>query len=610
MNLTHSSRLAWAAALLLLVAFSRLLWVYPSDIIQDEATSILRSFGNFSEIIAWESLDWPPLFNLLLGSWRMLMGEHPAVLRLLPVLLFLPGAAFTYRLGRRMFGHERAGWGAMAAYSALGYSVFLSTFLRGYAVTIALFPALLLLTIRYFDRPSIRRAALLGVVMAAMMYATYTAVFAVATAGVYSLIVYGRAVWRWWLPGFIAAGLLLPELLVKMGFFRQRVGQADLMSGYLPELLEGVTLIYDQYAGQAGLIWLGLFVLAAVLLIFRQRSRLKTLWLFGWVLLAPVVVYGLVFLSIWLIFTPRYGWWGLLGIALMIGAGLAYLPGRIWTGSMALMLALMFVPLPMRDYRGGYLPYEEMMDWLREKALPGDVLVVDPNFCIDPCGRGEAWLYYTGYYLKDSVQVVSQPGDHARVWYLKEDSGEDEAMREQVEEGRVGGIFYGPQRLLVRLYEAPPDRQGILFENGLRFHGFQVIEGDRVIAPPYDIREQAAVRLRLWWSVDRPLDQEYSINVVLIPDRTGEVIAQADHPPQPVHLTPNDFTPLPATMLDWQTGQYYVEERSLELPPLMTWYESALYLVVYQWWDGVRVPAPETNADGILPLADVLVLGW
>lgn len=611
MTRVASSRLLWATIILLLAMLSRTLIVNRVHIVQDEARSILRSFGTISEIIAWQPLDWPPLYNILLGGWQALVDPHPAILRLFSVLIFLPGAAFTYHIARKLFHSEQAGRGTMIAYSALGYSVFLSSFLRGYVIVLALFPALLLLTIRYFDHPSLRRALALAAVIALMYYTTYTAAFAFVIAGVYTLIVYRREVWRWWLPALAGAMLALPDLLFKLTFFQDRVEESQSLTAYLAPPLQALTDIMSQYAGQAVLIWL-LLSLVALILLFRRYRPLRTIWLIGWVLAAPVTVYALVSASIWFIYTPRYVWWGLLGIALVIGGGLAYLPQRIWTGSAVLMLALMFVPLPLDVYREDYLPYEEVLSWLRAHAVPGDVLIVDPQFCIVDCGRGDAWVYYFNYYLQDAVQLVDEPGDYPRVWYLKVD-GEgwhDQEMEARIRNGRLGGKFVGPWNMLMRLYEAPPDPQGIPFANGLRFHGFQIVEDGDVLLPPFDIREYSAVRLRLWWSADRPLDAEFSISTTILADRNQQVLAQTDGPPHLIHLTPNASESLPTSMTEWEPGQYYVEERNIQMPPLPTWYDATLYLIVYQWWDGARIAAPETDADRKLAIADMLVMGW
>ena len=65
----------------------------------------------------------------------------------------------------------------------------------------AIFPVVLWLTARYFDRPTILRGIGLGAGMAALFYIHGTSVLAYAMLGLYTLLVYRQAIWRWWLPG-------------------------------------------------------------------------------------------------------------------------------------------------------------------------------------------------------------------------------------------------------------------------------------------------------------------------------------------------------------------------------------------------------------------------
>ncbi len=606
---TLHKRLFWAVIILLLITLSRVLIVNQVHVSQDEARSILRSFGTVQQIIAWQPLDWPPLYNLMLGAWQALIDAHPAILRMMSLLIYLPGATLTFQLGRKLFRNERAAWAITLAYSALGYMAFINTFLRGYAIAVTLFPALLILTIRYFDRPHWRRTLPLALVMAGLYYSTYTSVFAFLIAGLYTLIYYRQAVWQWWLPGIISFALAVPDLLYKLDFLRQRVENAADLTSHLPPVPEGLAIIFEQYLGAAATVWLILLVIAVILLVSQRKNWGRLIWLSVWIVLAPAMVYTLVATSIMFIFTPRYSWWGLLGIAIVIGAGLAQ-QRIVWLGSMFIMVGLMFVPLPYEDYREDVLPYESVFRWLQQEVIPGDVLVIDPNFCIVNCGRGEIWVYYANYFLDDLMPIVEEPGDYARVWYLMSVNNFDAAMDAKIRTNRLAGKFVGPPGFLVRLHESPPDITGVLFENGLRFHGFAVLDGDRVLLPPYDIREFSTLTLRLWWSIDHPLEAEYSISTTLMADRNNRLLAQSDGAPQPVHFSPNAFEPLPNSMLEWQPGELYVSERTITIDDIGTWYDSTLYLIVYQWWDGDRIAAPGTNDKTMLPLADVLVMGW
>ncbi len=156
------------AALLLIVAASRVLRLGGLELNADEVWTVWQTLGTPQQIVQWTPYDWAPLSYLVVGAWRGVAGMHPIVLRYLTVLIFLPGCAFTYRAMRRL-GDERAALLASLAYAALSYHVFLSMHVRGYRLRRSrLLPlALSADAMRYFTRPTFRRAAPLAVVIGA-----------------------------------------------------------------------------------------------------------------------------------------------------------------------------------------------------------------------------------------------------------------------------------------------------------------------------------------------------------------------------------------------------------------------------------------------------------
>jgi len=102
-----------------------------------------------------------------------------------------------------------------------------------------------------------------------------------------------------------------------------------------------------------------------------------------------------------------------------------------------------------------------------------------------------------------------------------------------------------------------------------------------------DVREGETVRLRLWWSVDRPVTLDYSVGLYMM-DSSGQV-AQSDGPPQPVGG--------PQETSRWLAGRYYLDEREITLPYPAQVGSYAINLALYQWWDGKRIAAPGMNSD-------------
>src|SRR5260221_14504941 len=84
------------AALLLIVAASRMIRLPGLNPDGDEIWSIWQTFGTPQQILMWTPYDWPPLYYLMLGAWKVIAGFDPVMLRLLSVLGFFPGVTFMF----------------------------------------------------------------------------------------------------------------------------------------------------------------------------------------------------------------------------------------------------------------------------------------------------------------------------------------------------------------------------------------------------------------------------------------------------------------------------------------------------------------------------------
>jgi len=226
----------------------------------------------------------------------------------------------------------------------------------------------------------------------------------------------------------------------------------------------------------------------------------------------------------------------------------------------------------------------------------------------------DEWDYYTRLYFPQRLPVIQQTAGYQRIWYISADGWEDPNLKASILDGRVPTIFNGPWNCLFRLYVAPPDTVGVLYENGMRFHGYEIIEDDQPLVSPLVGREGDSLTVRLWWSVDRPPAADYSIGMHIY-DGDGALVSQSDSGPQIVNLNPTDLSAPLAQTSQWTPGQYYVEQRTLMLPdviPLSTegTHPYTLALVVYQFWDNVRVAAPGLAEDGRRILQRFTVRAW
>lgn len=579
---------------LLIIAASRFLRLNDTPMHPDEIWSVWQTLGTPDQVLRWTPYDWPPGYFLTLMTWRHFTGIHPVALRLLSALAFLIGAAALYRAARRL--HTE--WAAVLstlAYGALGFGTLISIEARGYALLMGMMPLTLWLTLRYFERPRWRRAVPLALSLASMFYISLTSVGAFLAFGLYTIIVYRRAVWRWWLPGVPAGLLALPEILNKARTAVERVEATRTLQP--PPLSPALGNLLWHYAGDTVWLWIILLAAAAFLLI-RWRSP-HAAGLLAWGFALPVLLY--VLNPVLGFFSARYAWWVMVGIALLVGIGLSRLPRAGAIGAGLILAASVFYPLPQTgEYRvfQTLSPLGSNFRALRPQMQYGDVILLDPS---QNCGAAEEWDYYQRLHFSDSrLTFVQQPGDYRRVWYVYSDGRQNPALEQAVQRNRLPGAFIGPARCLFKLYEAPPNPEGIPFANGMRFHGADVIDDGQTWTGPVALHEGDNLRLRLWWSADAQVDLDYSIGVFILPENRGRVVAESNSAPQ---------TQPPETSR-WTPGVYYVEERELTLSPSLSSGDYDIYLAVYHWQNPERVDAPGVNEERLLPLAHLPVKAY
>jgi hypothetical protein len=338
-------------------------------------------------------------------------------------------------------------------------------------------------------------------------------------------------------------------------------------------------------------------------------------WVFLLVtLLAPFVLYASVEAKLIFHFHQRYVWWVLLALALFIGAGSAYMPRVVRIGVIGTVLVLMAGNIYDRMTPERFYNYEENFAWLATQVEPGDVLIRDSYFCALSCGHGGmTWNYYQLYYLGHSIQQVYGPADARRVWYIRSSGTDNADLMNRILAGRLRAQFTGPGFFYTQLYIAPPDPEGVLYENGLRFHGVDFLDADGYTR--YDVvevKERETLHVRLWWSIDAPLPQGYSVSTRIL-SQDGAIIAQQDAAPQPIHIRPLYPLPLPESMLEWETNTLYVDERFMEIPDLNDFHHSELTMIVYDWQDdNTRFHAAGVDDMGVrhFPNTEIFVWGW
>jgi hypothetical protein len=585
---------------LLLIAASRLIQVRGLDAHPDEIWSVWQSLGSLQDILRWTPYDWPPGYYLTLGLWQKLVGSDILLLRWLSIMAFMLGAVFFYRALLKIRNYQAALIGTLI-YATLGYNILLSVELRGYALLVMLAPLALWQTAVYFTRRKLINAIILGLSIAAMFYVSYTSVGLFVILGIYTLVVYGREVWRWVLPGGLALVLMLPQVLAIQRLAINRIDATVTLE--LPPLTEALPMLFADYVGENGWLWVVLALIALGLILWwerlpRQHSAGVLLWALG----MPVLFY---FLNPVLgFFSPRYAWWIMLGIALTLAWGLAYLP-RWGAAIVSVGLAiLLFYPAPFEHYsvwKPNITTLYGDLRLLRSHMHTGDVFLQSPEAA---CARPEEWDFYLRYYFPAGFTFIDEPGDQRRIWYAGFSGRDVPEQSALVRENRVETFVFGPPQCRVRLYEAPPNIQGIAIGNGLRFHGADVIDNGQVWTGPLVRHEGESVELRLWWSVDAPLTEDYQTVLRLQQVRSDGAILQ-DENTGPVQLShPEGAAPQTHT---WEPGQYYLETRTVSLI-----YPSRIgdYTITLSVLDqgGVLLPWPEGQTD--FPLKSLFVMAY
>ena len=612
MNTTPMSRgnTLLIALLLLAIFASRITLINVVEFDPDEIWTIWQTFGTPQQIIQWTPSDWPPGSYLLVAGWKALVGYHPVALRMLPLLAFMLGCAFTYRVVQALTGSRNSSILSMLAYAAPAYMIYHSLQLRGYILILTLVPAALWVTMVYLKTLRWWHGILLGILMAAMFYSTLPAVFAFMIFGLYSILARPRQLWRWWLPGATALLLAFPLVVARWQKASSTVSAGlSQTNPTLPDPISGFLEIRRIYGGSVAPLWGAMLIAAVLLVLWHERPLQRHSW-FVWLWFIGGSVIMFILNPLLNYFVPRHAIWLMVGMALMVGIGFGRLPRLGKWAAMVLLCGLSFVPMDASAYESSSQQVGVSFAWLADHVQSGDTLLVDPILRADETRPEISMLldYYEQVYLPAGIQHIQEPADHRRIWFVTIDGWGAPDLLNQVSTGRIAREFVGPWNFLVRLYEAPPDPNGITFGNGMRLHGVEIIDAEgRAITGDAVFREQENVRVRLWWSVAASLDADYSYNTLLLTPG-GESAAELNGPPQLIQLDPTAPYTQPAETSQWVPGQYYIEERLLTAPTQAG--TLHLGLVMYQWWDGALIDAPGTEDNGILPLRTISVMAW
>ncbi len=582
--------------LLLFIAFSRVLRLNTNGFHKDEIWSVWQTFGSPTQIIGWTPWDWGPLYYLFIGLWKELVGLHPIALRTSSSLFSIITAAFIYRLAQKQFGYTAACLGVLA-YGALGFSMYFSGILRAYALLELVGACGFWLMLRYFERPVWRRMIPLVLSLSTLIYIQLSGVFMIAFMGLFSLVVYPRKWSRWVVPLVLTLVVCLPILPRIFGY----ASTANPMLATNNTLVNDVLRLLADYAGTGAPLLL-IIAVAAGIMLFWRNPRWRVALVLSWWATFPLLLglngrlRGFFYSELSHVYFSRYFWWVAFSFVLWVGWGLSRLTVRLRVVSVLLLSACILLPLPS-SYQSDAAPYVETFGWLAKHARWGDVLLIDKS--LRDNHPPYEWEYIVRTFMPNGIQIVDAPGAHRRVWFAGIDTWQDPQTRAAVEKGRIAEEFVGPWNFLIRLYEGPPEEAGIRFENGMRFHGMDLLD-TKQMSPVVTFLTGESVRVRLWWSVDEQPKLDYSVGVYMISPLTGRLLLNSSSAPQ---TDPKETS-------QWQPGRFYIEERTLILPVNIKAMEIPVTMSVYQSWDNTRIAAPEQNKDKLLTLLRIDLQSW
>ena len=250
---------------------------------------------------------------------------------------------------------------------------------------------------------------------------------------------------------------------------------------------------------------------------------------------------------------------------------------------------------------------DENLKWLVSEIHQGDVvLFADDHECFSPHAQFDLNMnmHFT---FPQGLNIVETVDSHPRIWFVTSDGSPDSPHWEALRRDYVERNFVGPPGCLFRLYERPPDPEGVLFSNGMRFHGAQFLRDGKALPPGFapQLHEGESFQVRMWWQVEGPLPQDYSVGTFLM-DEGGKVLGEMHGPPDPSY--PEEA---PWETSRWQVGQIYYEDREMAVPYPLKRQKLAFRMALYYWEEpGVRFTAEGIDALGLLPVMHITIDSW
>jgi len=582
-----SKRLALLVAVLLLAAFARLYHLTQQGIWLDEGYThyVMTRLGPMGA--ALDDMH-PPLYYYALGAWMAVAGDSLLAMRTFSALCSVLTVPLVYVLARRMapagaaLPRRQIALLAALLFALSDPDIAMAQEVRNYAFHKLVLVISVLAYVRWVARPARGRRAAWIAANIANLYTFYLGGLLLVAEGLHALLyLHGRE--RRQAIGSLAAACVafLPWFLT--GFLDQVLTPNPL---FILTAVDDQPLSWalHQFFTQEWPLVIGLMLLGLAAVTYSAEGAPRLRWrpdgegflLLAWVAL-PFAVIGLIGL-VRPFFSPR---WAILvtpAIAVLTARGLGNLrqPGR------GLLLAVLLVySVTTVDFYWPKPPWDRVAANVLAYARPGEPVLLEVN-------NDD---YSVGYYLERALPAESVRS--LRMWrdatdpatyhneltaFLADPApqtmwvvawGADHDIFNQLERHGFRRSFtlttdHVGNALDVHRYDRPPAGEPLaVYESGLILRRAEVYP--------------AAGRVDLWWSVDAPVDRDYTTSAFAL-DGGGQLVAQDDtFPARGTRPTTG-----------WLPGELIYDPHPLQpaLPPGA----YSIGVQTYYWADGAKIP--------------------
>jgi uncharacterized membrane protein len=597
---TLNRKYAWTAALFVLFAIAVLLIhsIHTTPMIADEYLVYRFTRSSFAETIDYlANRDvHPPLWFSFFWVWQRLVGDSDFAGRMQAVLFSMMTLSIVYQLGRRWFGAARYGVVAMIllAVSALYFQYSLQ--IRPYALALFLASLSMFALQSWLTLKSPRSAAFYAATVASLLYVHYFLFVLILTQALYFVLqrpsrqllrqafaaaVLGFVFWLPWFPSFLVQFQHIRRVELASGDARGIAGSSVTTQ---PTSLESITQLI-QLATNGQVLLYALALLIGLFYGWRKANyRLALAWAMG----VPGVAFTGNLLAA--IYTPRYIVNFVIGLALVLAAGLAALPVRLRWAAVIVFAGISLWAMPSQ-FPTDIAPFYLLFRDLKSALQPGDVIFLDKGYGDDVM----KWNYnriLTQQNRNEATMQIDEALNARRIWHLTSEWLDPDVQanfrRIETTHPRQSGFGQCDAKwcYLMQLMEAPPWTEPQTFGADMAFWGADV-----------DAVTTEAIQTRLWWKVEQSPTLDYSMSLRLL-DANGKLVTQVDGPI-------NHYGVAVVNTSQLEPGRIYIDFRTLNLPQSILPGNYVLELVVYDWQTNIRL----LLADGSdhLTLNNVLI---